>query len=75
MFASKLTKMGAITLPKAVRLAMGIEPGFKVLVHVCKNGTAVIYPQRHGVDHLLAMFDYYGPALSQTDIDEAVARA
>ncbi|MFP6741359.1 MAG: hypothetical protein VCD33_07010 [Alphaproteobacteria bacterium] len=44
-----------------------------MVIHVRKDGTAVIYPQRVGVDHLLAMFDYDGPALSQADIDEAAA--
>ena len=73
MFSSKLPEKGAVTLPKAARLAMGIGPGSKVVIHVRKDGTAVIYPQRVGVDHLLAMFDYDGPALSQADIDEAAA--
>ena len=73
MFASIMTKKGAVTLPKAARLAMGIGPGSKVAIHVRKDGTAVIYPQRVGVEHLLAMFDYDGPVVSQADIDEAAA--
>ena len=73
MFASKLTKKGAVTLPKAARLAMGIGPGSKVAIHVRKDGTAVLYPQRPGIDHLLGMFDYDGPAISQADIDDAAA--
>ncbi len=73
MFVTKLNKKGAITLPKAARLAMGLKPGSTVKVHVRKDGTAVIYPQRDGVDHLLAMFDYQGPPVAQADIDEASA--
>ncbi len=73
MFVSKLTKKGAITLPKAARTAMGLKPGSRVRLYVRKDGTAVIYPQRDGIDHLLAMFDYRGPPISQDDIDEASA--
>ncbi len=73
MFVTRLNKKGAITLPKAVRAAMGLEPGSTVKIHVRKDGTAVVYPQRDGVDHLLAMFDYQGPPVSQADIDEASA--
>jgi AbrB family looped-hinge helix DNA binding protein len=73
MFVSKLNKKGAITLPKAARVAMGLKPGSTVKIHVRKDGTAVVYPQREGVDHLLAMFDYQGPRVSQADIDEAGA--
>ena len=71
MFVTKLNKKGAITLPKAERVAMGLKPGSTVKIHVRKDGTAVVYPQRDGVDHLLAMFDYRGPHVSQADIDEA----
>ncbi len=73
MFVSRINKKGAITLPKAARTAMGLKPGSRVRLYVRKNGTAVIYPQRDGIDHLLAMFDYRGPAISQADIDEASA--
>ena len=73
MFVTKLNKKGAITLPKAARVAMGLKPGSTVKVHVRKDGTAVVYPQRDGVDHLLAMFDYRGPRVAQADIDEASA--
>ncbi len=52
---------------------MLIKPGSTVKVHVRKDGTAVIYPQRDGVDHLLAMFDYRGAPVAQADIDEASA--
>ncbi len=73
MFVTKLNKKGAITLPKAARVAMGLEPGSTVTVHLRRDGTAVVYPQRDGVDHLLAMFDYQGPPVAQADIDEASA--
>ncbi len=73
MFESTLTKKGAITLPKAARVSMGLKPGSKVRLFVRKDGTAVIYPQREGIDHLLSMFDYDGPRISQADIDEASA--
>ena len=65
MFVTKMNKKGAITLPKAARLAMGLKPGSTVKVHLRKDGTAVVYPQRDGVDHLLAMFDYRGPRVAQ----------
>ena len=73
MFVSTLTKKGAITLPKAARVSMGLKPGSKVRLFVRKDGTAVIYPQREGIDHLLGVFDYDGPRISQADIDEASA--
>ena len=71
MQESTVTIKGQTTLPKAVRLALGIEAGDRVR-YVIDGEDVRIIPVKT-VSELAGSLAYEGPIISLEDIDEAVA--
>lgn len=70
---SKISKRGQTTLPKAVREALGLQPGDRVRYFI-HDGDVKILPVRP-VTQLYGILKYDGPAVSVEEMNDAIAAA
>lgn len=73
MHESKISKRGQTTLPKAVREALGLQPGDRVRYFI-HEGDVKILPVRP-VTELYRILKYDGPAISAEEMNDAIAEA
>lgn len=73
MHESKVSKRGQITLPKAVREALGLQPGDRVRYFI-HEGDVKILPVRP-VTELFGILKYDGPPVSVEEMNDAIAEA
>jgi AbrB family looped-hinge helix DNA binding protein len=67
---------GQVTLPKAVRERLGIEPGSRLSFSTLPDGTLVAHVLAKGADPLFGLLAKVGErATSLDDMDEAVTHA
>ena len=71
MFESTVGANGRITLPKAVRSALGIQQGDRVR-YIIDGHTVRIVPVRP-IHRLFGALRYDGPPVSLEDMDTAIA--
>lgn len=73
MAISKVTGKGQVTIPKAIREVLGVEPGDRVDFRVAADGEVVV--EAATVD-LMSLFGTVKPNRSLTldEMDEAIAR-
>jgi AbrB family looped-hinge helix DNA binding protein len=72
MYKAKLTSKGQITLPAAVRDALGLQPGEKVVFLPGANGEFRV--RRVGsIKDLYGCVQYSGPPITSEAIKEAIA--
>lgn len=74
MATSTLTSKGQLTLPKSVRLAMGVGPGDRVDFVQMEDGNFAVLPATHSVKSLKGIIARPKKAVSLADMDRAIAR-
>lgn len=74
MFIVTLSTKGQLTLPKAVREALRLEPGSKVRGSVDADGRLVLVPDRYEPEELFQSRPPVKRKLSVEQMDEAIRR-
>jgi AbrB family looped-hinge helix DNA binding protein len=69
-----VTTKGQITLPKALRDAMHLKTGDKVLFELLEDGTYVIKPRATDLKSLKGCVDYQGKPKTLAEIDAAIEK-
>ena len=75
MSTGTMTSKGQITIPKDVRLALGLTAGVVVSFEQNDEGEYVIRPNRTAAADLAGSLRHSGPTLTLDDMDDAIARA
>ncbi len=70
---STLTTKGQITLPKALRAALQLKTGDKVIFEMLKDGVFVLKPKTLDVRVLKGCISYNGPPKTIEDIQNAIS--
>ena len=73
MHESKISKRGQTTLPKAVREALGLQPGDRIRYFIHERDVK-IRPVRP-VTELYGILKYDGPPVSVEEMNDAIAEA
>ena len=71
MIESGITSKGQTTLPKAVREALGVEPGDRVRYAIF-DGKVMMMPAKP-VSRLFGVLQHDGPPATLEDMDRAIA--
>ena len=71
MIESGITSKGQTTLPKAVREALGVEPGDRVRYAILADGKVMMMPILRA-SRLYGMLKYDGPPVSLEDMDKGI---
>jgi antitoxin PrlF len=74
MTAATLTSKGQLTLPKDVRVALGVGPGDRVDFVRMEDGNFAVLPATHSVKKLKGIISRPKKAVSLEDMDKAIAR-
>ena len=69
---STLTTKGQITLPKAVRTALHLKTGDKVIFEILEDGTYILKPKTVDVRVLKGLVSYTGKRKSLDDMQHAI---
>ena len=70
-----MTTKGQITVPKDVRLKLGLRPGDRVRFIVEDDGRVRLLPAKRDISELVGMLPKPKRALTLEEMDEAIARA
>lgn len=74
MTAATLTSKGQLTLPKDVRVALGVGPGDRVDFVRMEDGNFAVVPATHSVKKLKGLIPQPKKPVSLDDMDKAIAR-
>ena len=74
MTAATLTSKGQLTLPKDVRVALGVGPGDRVDFVRMEDGNFAVLPATHSVKKLKGIISRPKRAVSLEDMDKGIAR-
>jgi antitoxin PrlF len=75
MSEAKMTSKGQITVPKDVRLRLGLKPGDRVRFIVEGDGRVRLLPAKRDISELVGILPKPKRALTIEEMDEAVGRA
>lgn len=76
MPASTLTSKGQVTIPKAIREAMGVRPGDRVRFTQREDGTVVVEPETVDVRSLYGRFKRFATRpVSVEEMNEAIVES
>jgi AbrB family looped-hinge helix DNA binding protein len=75
MSEAKMTSKGQITVPKDVRLKLGLRPGDRVRFIVEGDGRVRLLPAKRDISELVGILPRPKRALSIEQMDEAIERA
>ncbi len=70
-----MTSKGQITVPKDVRLKLGLKPGDRVRFLVEEDGRVRLLPAKRDIGELVGILPKPKRALTIEEMDEAIARA
>ncbi len=70
-----MTSKGQITVPKDVRLKLGLKPGDRVRFLVEADGRVRLLPAKRDIGELVGILPKPKRALTIEEMDEAIARA
>ena len=70
-----MTSKGQITVPKDVRLKLGLKPGDRVRFLVEADGRVRLLPAKRDISELVGSLPKPKRALTIEEMDEAIARA
>ncbi len=73
MTTSVIDSMGRITLPKAVREALGVEAGDRVRCFVIEGREVRLLPMR-SASRLFGFLQYDGPPVTLDDMERAIQK-
>lgn len=75
MTVATLTSKGQITLPKEIRMALGLNAGDKVDFVRMKDGNYALFPATHSIRTLEGFFYKSGrKSVSLEEMDDAIAK-
>ena len=74
MAAATLTSKGQLTLPKAVRTALGVGPGDRVDFVRMEDGNFAVMPATHSIKSLKGIIPRPLKPVSLDEMDAAIAR-
>jgi antitoxin PrlF len=74
MSSATLTSKGQLTLPKDVRLALGVGPGDRVEFVEMEDGNYAVMPATQSVRSLKGLIPKPGKPVSLEDMDLAIDR-
>ena len=72
MIESAVTSKGQTTLPKPVRVALGVAPGDRVRYVILDNNEVRMMPVRP-LSRLFGAFRHEGPPVTLQDMEHAIA--
>ena len=72
MIESAVTSKGQTTLPKPVRVALGVAPGDRVRYVILENNEVRMMPVRP-LSRLFGAFRHEGPPVTLQDMEHAIA--
>lgn len=75
MSRAKLTSKGQVTIPKAIRDQLSLEPGVTLRFGVDPSGRIVITPLTLGVEDLIGILPKPRKALTLEEIEEITGEA
>jgi AbrB family looped-hinge helix DNA binding protein len=75
MSEARMTSKGQITVPKDVRLKLGLKPGDRVRFLVEADGRVRLLPAKRDIGELVGILPKPKQALTIEEMDEAIARA
>jgi AbrB family looped-hinge helix DNA binding protein len=75
MSEARMTSKGQITVPKDVRLKLGLKPGDRVRFLVEADGRVRLLPAKRDIGELVGILPKPKRALTIEEMDEAIARA
>jgi len=75
MSEARMTSKGQITVPKDVRLKLGLRPGDRIRFLLEADGRVRLMPAKRDVSELVGILPKPKRALSIEDMDEAIGRA
>ncbi len=75
MPSSTVTSKGQVTIPKAIRVALGVEPGDRVVFFQTEDGRVVVEPETEDLRKLRGLFHSEQPRLSIEAMDEEMGKA
>ena len=75
MARATLTSKGQITVPKAVREALGVKPGDRLAFHVHENGTVTVEAATVDFRSLIGSVKSRVQGVTLEQIDEGIGRA
>lgn len=70
-----LTSKGQLTIPRALRDALGLAPGVRLQASVDPQGRLVLVPSRYEPDDLFRRRPRVSRVMSIEEMDEAIAAA
>jgi AbrB family looped-hinge helix DNA binding protein len=74
MTAATLTSKGQLTLPKDVRIALGVGPGDRVDFVLMEDGNFAVLPATHSVKKLKGIITRPKKSVSLDAMDKAIAQ-
>ena len=72
---AKLTSKGQVTIPKAIRDQLNLEPGVMLRLRVDPSGRIVITPLTLGIEDLIGILPKPRKALTIEEIEEVTGEA
>jgi antitoxin PrlF len=72
---AKLTSKGQVTVPKAIRDQLHLEPGVTLHFAVDPSGRIVVTPLTLGIEDLIGILPRPRKALTNEEIDEVIGEA
>jgi AbrB family looped-hinge helix DNA binding protein len=72
MATATLTAKGQVTVPKAIRDALGLEPGDRIEFLLDAQGRVTIWPVTEDITALKGIVKYTGPPVSVEDMNAAI---
>jgi AbrB family looped-hinge helix DNA binding protein len=75
MAEAKMTSKGQITVPKDVRLKLGLKPGDRIRFLIEADGRVRFMPAKRDISDLFGILPKPTRALSIEEMDEAIGRA
>jgi AbrB family looped-hinge helix DNA binding protein len=75
MSEAKMTSKGQITVPKDIRLKLGLKPGDRIRFLLEADGRVRLMPAKRDISELVGVLPRPRRALSIEEMDEAIARA
>ena len=75
MSEAKMTSKGQITVPKDIRLKLGLKPGDRIRFLLEADGRVRLMPAKRDISELVGVLPKPRRALSIEEMDEAIGRA
>jgi len=75
MSEAKMTSKGQITVPKDIRMKLGLKPGDRIRFLLEADGRVKLMPAKRDISELVGILPKPRRVVSIEEMDEAIARA